>query len=280
MKKKYSPEIKWHVISQALANMKPGRLSATGKWFNWIRASALALLFSVAGLFISEASFAPLVAPLGAVARIYNRTTRIIGLAPSALSDLQENSASHTPLFFSEHNEKRPFVPPAIVKFLETYALAKYDKAFFDAIRFVQFGRVAGEIYRHTGYELMRLDIIPDFIRETHEVLSYPLGAEGRISHFLFWQPLFRINKFYYSYKGHDIFLLQKKLATLDLYGQRINGVVDTELLKAVVQFQKQMGLEITGFPDDKTVFLACQLANQSDNSLHDGDATSKSTVR
>jgi hypothetical protein len=203
--------------------------------------------------------------------RLLNQAIPVIGLNPSLSRNLQqEAAASQTPFFFAGHNEERPLIPPGVVEFLKTYSLSNYDKAFFDGIRFNQFKRVAKQIYRSTGYELISFDNIPDFIRNTHEVLSYPLGPDRKLSHFLFWRPIFRINKFYYSYKGHDIFLLQKKLAALDLYNRHPDGVVDPELLIGVVQFQKKMNLEITGYPDNKTVFLACQLASQSDTGQND----------
>jgi len=171
-------------------------------------------------------------------------------------------------LFFAGHDEEQPRVPHAIVEFLKTYSLSKYDKAFYDALRFSQFKRVAEEIYRFTGYELIRLDYVPGFIRKTHVVLSYPLGSESKESYFLFWRPPFRVKNFYYTYKGHDIFFLQKKLAALNLYDQRSDGIVGPELLYAVVQFQKQMALQLTGFPDQNTLFFICQLARQSENSF------------
>ena len=194
---------------------------------------------------------------------------RTISLTPSQSENLHHMEAFRAPLFVADHDEEMPLIPDAIVEFLSTYSLSKYESAFFDAIRFGQFKRVAQEIYRTSGYELIRLDHAPEFIRKTHVVLSSPLGPEGRTSHFLFWRPLFRMNKFYYSYKGHEVFLLQKKLATLNLYDQHANGIVGPELLSAVVRFQKQMALEITGYPGDRTVFLICQLAHKTTGMLN-----------
>jgi len=184
--------------------------------------------------------------------------------------NLQQNAASHPPLFFAGHDEETPLVPYAIAEFLKSYSLSKFENAFFDALRFRQFKRVAEDIYRSTGYELIRLDYVPGFVRETHVILSYPLGSERQESYFLFWRPLVRMNKFYYTYKGHDIFFLQKKLTALKLYDQPIDGVVGPELLYAVVQFQKQMALQLTGYPDQSTLFLICQLVSKSENSQMD----------
>jgi peptidoglycan hydrolase-like protein with peptidoglycan-binding domain len=269
MRKKQSLKIMKDINNLFLGRMKSGKLSASGKWFNVIWTLTLVLFFSAAGFFIIEASFAP----LGAVAGLYDRATRIIGLNVSAPINSHPNSVLNIPYFFPGQDEEKPVLPPVIKRFLKSYSLSNFDKAFFDAIRFVQFRRVAGDIYRSSGYELIRLDIIPESIRKKYEVLSYPLGPNGKLAHFLFWRPPFRIDKFYYSYKGHDIFLLQKKMTAINLYDGPINGVVGPDLLYAIVQFQQQMGMEITGFPDDKTVFLACQLASRSESSFKDDPA-------
>jgi hypothetical protein len=253
-------------FTAAIEHLKKNRLLSIRKISKLVSAAALALLFFAAGFSVSKLDFSS----LDFFSRLLNPATRILSFNPILPINLQRVRASHTPLFFAGHNEEKPFIPPVIVEFLKTYSLSKYDKAFFDGIRFNQFKRVAKDIYRSTGYEMIRLDNIPDFIGKTHEVLSYPLGPDRKISHFLFWRPIFRINKFYYSYKGHDIFLLQKKLAALNLYDRHADGVVDPDLLIAVVQFQNKMNLEITGYPDPRTVFLVCRLANQSDTNQKD----------
>ena len=78
------------------------------------------------------------------------------------------------------------------------------------------------------------------------------------------------MNKFYYTYKGHDVYFLQKKLAALELFDQGLDGIVGPELLYAVVQFQKQMALQLTGYPDPSTLFFICQLASKSKKELQD----------
>jgi hypothetical protein len=204
----------------------------------------------------------------GSIDKPLNQASMVSTRTPPLPVKLPQNTASQAPLFFAGHDEAQPRVPQAIVEFLQSYSLSKYANAFYDALRFSQFKRVAEQIYRSTGYELIHLDDVPGFIRKTHVVLSYPLESEGKESYFLFWRPPFKVKNFYYSYKGHDIFFLQKKLAALNLYDQHSDGIVGPELLYAVVQFQKQMALQLTGFPDQSTLFFICQLASQSENSF------------
>ncbi len=266
MKKLNSQKIYRQAAIKARNILISNKYLSTRKWPALVSAVALIVLLAALGFDfsispgLSSASFG----------RLINQATKIFTLTPSLPDNLQQNTASHPPLFFAGHDEEKPLVPYAIVEFLKTYSLSKFENAFYDALRFRQFKRVAEEIYRSTGLELIRLDHVPKFIRKTHVVLSYPLGSERQESYFLFWRPLFRIKKFYYTYKGHDIFFLQKKLAALKLYDQRLDGIVGPELLYAVVQFQKQMALQLTGYPDPSTIFFICQLARKSKNNLKD----------
>ncbi|MCP3953931.1 MAG: peptidoglycan-binding protein [Desulfobacterales bacterium] len=68
---------------------------------------------------------------------------------------------------------------------------------------------------------------------------------------------------FYYSYQGTEIRGLQEMLAKFDLYNDTIDGNVGKNLMKAVVNFQKQFGLPVSGSPDDRTLFYLC---NQVEN--------------
>ncbi len=266
MKKLYSPKINRQAATKASNTLISNKYLSTMKWSALVSAAALILLLSAFGFNfsispgLSSASFG----------RLINQATKIFTLTPSLPDNLQQNTASHSPLFFAGHDEEKPLVPYAIVEFLETYSLSKFENALYDALRFRQFKRVTEAIYRSTGFELIRLDYVPGFIRKTHVVLSYPLGSERQQSYFLFWRPLFRMNKFYYTYKGHDVYFLQKKLAALKLFDQGLDGIVGPELLYAVVQFQKQMALQLTGYPDPSTLFFICQLASKSENSPGD----------
>lgn len=261
-----SPKIYRLAGADARTDQTPNKLLSTGKWHALIAATAMILLISAAGVNFWMSPDIGLISE-GSVDKAVDQTSGAAA-ASSLPENLPRDTASQAPLFFAGHDEEQPLVPRAIVEFLKTYSLSKYENAFYDALRFSQFKRVAEEIYRFTGYELIRLDYVPEFIRKAHVILSYPLGSEGKEAYFLFWRPPFRVKNFYYTYKGHDIFFLQKKLAALRLFDQRSDGIVGPELLYAVVQFQKQMALQLTGFPDPSTLFFICQLARQSESSL------------
>jgi len=263
MEKLNSQKISRPAVTNFRHDLIPNKLLSTRKWHALVAATAIILLISAVGVNFSMSPDTGMVS----VGELLNQASKLSTRTPSLPDKLPQNTASQPPLFFAGHDEEQPRVPHAIVEFLKSYSLSKFKNAFYDALRFRQYKRVAEQIYRSTGYELIRLDYVPGFIRNTHAVLTYPLGSERKESYFLFWHPPFRVKNFYYTYKGHDIFFLQKKLAALKLYDQRSDGIVGPELLYAVVQFQKQMALQLTGFPDQNTLFFICQLANISENS-------------
>jgi hypothetical protein len=267
MKELNSPKLNRHAATKVRNALISNKYLSTAKWPALVLTAALILLLSASGF---DFSISPVLSS-DYFGKLTNNASKIFTPTPSLPDNLQQNTASHAPLFFAGHDEDKPLVPYAVVEFLKTYSLSKFENAFYDALRFRQFKRVTEEIYRSTGYELIRLDYVPGFIRKAHVVLSYTLVTEGPESYFLFWRPLFRLNKFYYTYKGLDIFFLQKKLAAIKLYDQDLDGIVGPELLYAVVQFQKQMALQLTGYPDPGTLFLICQLAGKSQKSLIDG---------
>ena len=267
MKELNSPKLNRQEATKVRNTLISNNYLSTAKWPALILTGALILLLSASGF---DFSISPLLSS-AYLGKLTNNASEIFTPTPPLPNNLQKNTASHAPLFFAGHDEDKPLVPYAIVEFLKTYSLSKFENAFYDALRFRQFERVTEKIYRSSGYELIHLDYVPGFIRKTHVVLSYPLVTEGPESYFLFWRPLFRMNKFYYTYKGLDIFFLQKKLAAIKLYDQDLDGIVGPELLYAVVQFQKQMALQLTGYPDPSTLFLICQLASEPENNLIDG---------
>ena len=44
----------------------------------------------------------------------------------------------------------------------------------------------------------------------------------------------------------------------IELYDYNLDGIVGPKLMTAVNEFQQNMGLTVTGFPDERTVFLLC----------------------
>jgi pyruvate carboxylase len=156
------------------------------------------------------------------------------------------------------HSGHNSVVPESVIDFLGKYNLAKYRKQFFEALQANRFTEISKTIFEETGYMLVRLNHVSDDIKKKYGTLQNISNVEDHQDVYLFWRPPVIFKKFYYYYEGEEVLALQKMMAKMHLYTARLDGKVGKNLMMAVVGFQKQMGLPVTGFPDSKTIFLLC----------------------
>ncbi len=152
--------------------------------------------------------------------------------------------------------DQRDETPEPVAQFLKAYNLDHFAGSFFEALKNDRLKAITESMFYQSGFRLIKLDYLPSFISETFGALAYPLKPGGKDSFFLFWKPIIRFDKFYYNHTDQDIFWLQEMLARINLYHGRLDGIVGKYLMKAVIQFQKKMRLPITGYPDERTIFL------------------------
>ena len=152
-------------------------------------------------------------------------------------------------------------IPEAILSFLQAYGLSDFDQAFFEAVEKDRLKEISDLIYVQTGYQMVQLDKVSDDIRNYYSVLSLLPKRDKNGQYLLFWQPEVMINKFHLHYKGDEIGKLEQLLSTVKLYNYTLDGLVGSRLMTAVNRFQRQMGLSVSGFPDERTIFLLCQAA-------------------
>ena len=157
-----------------------------------------------------------------------------------------------------EINRKTSSLKMPVADFLKAYELSTHENLFFTALKTGRFQQASETIFSKTGYQLICLEQISDQVKSKYGVLSYPKAATGKTVYFLFWKPAFTLKKFYYSYRGSEIQKLQKELVKINLYQYHLDGIVGKKLMRAVVHFQKQIALPVTGYPDEKTIFLLC----------------------
>ncbi len=164
--------------------------------------------------------------------------------------------------------ETEPEVSAAMVSFLTAYGLADFAPALEKAIKEKQTGDMARQIQARTGLQLIRLHHLPGFVKQKYDILTGPGNTPEAQMHYLFWKPNPQIDHFYFGYRGKEIILLQRQLSRHGLYTFHIDGIVGQILHKSVKEFQRQMNLDTTGFPDPETVFL---LANSENIALGKG---------
>ena len=150
-------------------------------------------------------------------------------------------------------------IPRSVIDFLSEYKLLNYREPFFKALKTGRFQELKQDIFEKTGYMCVRLNKVSDHIQKAYGTLKYISNLNGHQHFYLFWRPPLIFKKFYYYYQGEEILKLQKFLAKINLYSGLLDGIVGKKLMLAVVNYQKQTGLSVTGYPDEKTIFLLCQ---------------------
>ncbi|MCP4714360.1 MAG: AAA family ATPase [Deltaproteobacteria bacterium] len=153
---------------------------------------------------------------------------------------------------------RTPPMPAAVSAFLGAYDLTSYSVQFRNALLNNRLDEFCDTITAEQGLQLVCLAREPSRLREQYGVLSWPGKSDGRDNHYLFWKPTLTIESFYYGYQGDEIIKLQELLQKAGLYIYEPDGDVGNNLMKAVVQFQQQENLPLSGFPDREFIFRLC----------------------
>ena len=186
-------------------------------------------------------------------------------LAAVNRSTVGRAAAPVQPLRSSYHGEL-PALDSAVTAFLSVYQLDAYAAAFQQALKDGRLESLAHRIYSEKGYQLISLESVPDKIRKRYGALAFSLSPGASPTWLLFWRPKLHLKRFYYSYQGEEIFTLQQRFAELQLYQYKLDGIVGPRLMEAVVTFQEQQGIPVTGFPDPVTLFWMCHLQEEIAN--------------
>lgn len=178
-------------------------------------------------------------------------------LPPSmATSGQQEIAGFDGTQPFAQEAEADRAIPDAVSDFLAAYGLSDYETVFFEAMEKDRLDEIAEVIFEETGYQIVQVDSIPDDINHDYGTLRFFSEQAGKASHLLFWKPKVRVTKFYLGYQGEEIRVLEELLMDVRLYDYNLDGIVGPKLMTAVNEFQQEMGLTVTGFPDERTIFL------------------------
>jgi general secretion pathway protein A len=178
-------------------------------------------------------------------------------------TDLRESylkEVSSTKIYPEQKEEALPDNPKnstdAVYAFLQPFGLARYTDKFRWALAHKEVTTFAHDLFHNTGYQLIELNHLNKHIRQSFGVLSLPKGVNKGPVHYVVWRPSIHIKKFYFYYQGVEIYYLQSLLARADVYHDKLDHIVGPHLMQAVVDFQKQNDLPVTGFPDSRTLFL------------------------
>jgi general secretion pathway protein A len=257
-------EITRRIVSEAQRDLYP-REPMSIKWRLAWGLSAILILCLAGGLFLPEIVFKiPWIETNTHLnLSVINNAIRDKGLLPQTgatvirrkIPVLQGGEA------FSSETQQDRRIPEAVSNFLASYGLSDFGGVFVEALEARRLRELADSIFDKTGYQMVELDRGPDKIRNHYGTLSLYAGQEGKEKYILFWRPKIKVTKFYLGYEGEEIRSLQKLLADGGLYKYKIDGIVGPQLIAAVNRLQDAGGLNVTGFPDEKTIFVLCQTA-------------------
>jgi general secretion pathway protein A len=249
-------EITGKIVTEAYTDLHPKKLTLLKKPF--ILTASMMLVLSVFGGIVYSGfnRYIPGISSIaGNEAILKPDKTRFKPQIPDA-AFLSMNYTDDKP----ENSSLRHIViPESVSNFLKEYKLVQYKLLFFNALKTDRFQEITELIYKKTGNMLIMLDHVSDQLENKYGTLKYVSSSANLPKFYLFWRPPIIVKKFYYYYKGEEILSLQKIMAKIGLYTAKMDGKVGKNLMLAVVDFQKQMGLSVTGYPDKKTIFLLCQ---------------------
>lgn len=226
------PQISRKVVTEAQRDLHPGNYVSVNRRLAWGFFSVLVLCLSVGAFFPGNVfEIAPPAPP-----------------APDGEPNISSpDSHSHTDV---RHN--------AVADFLAGYDLSGFQEAFLAGMKEKRLDEVAGSIQEATGYEMVRFDA-KDRIPDGYGVLNLSGGENGCERRILFWKPCIRVTRFYLGYHGKEIMKLQELFADVKLYNFSLDGIVGLRLVTSVNRFQDAVGLDVTGLPDEKTIFMLCR---------------------
>ncbi len=190
------------------------------------------------------------------------------GLATLGLNRPLQTSLSSTPPPASQKTTtgtiaQNSIVPEAVTTFLQGYNLLEYAQPFWRGIENGNLHTIRQEIQKSTGLEIVTLPCLPKSLQNM-DVLQISTRLDKLPRFLFFWQPQLVIDDFYYNFQGNKIVQLQYMLAAGHYYQGAIDGIVGRKLLQAIIDFQVDMGLSLSGLPDQPTLFVLCSLTTPS----------------
>ena len=247
-----SREIDSYVVKIAYQDLFPNRNSKT---IRWLTAAGISIIF------LGAVAWGTLEHKMGwPLFQLSSNQSSFPSPKPdSALKDdnaFKQKTATTTR--FNADETQDPFSkqsPDAVDAFLQPFGLNQWAAKFRQALTHGEMMAFGAELFQNTGYQLVELSRLNSNIRKNFGVLSLPNETTKTSIYYVLWRPTILITNFYYYYQGVEINYLQSLLARANFYHDKLDNIVGPHLMQAVVKFQEQMGLPVTGFPDDRTLF-------------------------
>ncbi|MCD4755071.1 MAG: AAA family ATPase [Deltaproteobacteria bacterium] len=246
-------EISGRIVTDAQRDLHPGERVFISRRLAWGLPGALVFCAAVGILFPNTFSMVPWTGQDDHISM--SIVSDGIGGMLKKSVPLQSREASASS---DENSQGAGSVPAVVIDFLKGYGLSEFGSTLYEAMKEDRLHEVACAIFEQTGYQMVQLDRDPVNIRDRYGLLSMADKQRGSKSYLLFWKPGLNVTKFYLGYQGQEIKKLQELLAAQRLYNYSLDGIVGPRLVAAVNCCQDAFGLEVTGLPDPRTIFLLC----------------------
>ena len=151
------------------------------------------------------------------------------------------------------------------IQYLQQFGLSELYEDFLEAINKNSFLKFDGILQKKYGLKVL-VSSNEIFTENDNEIWSFI--AENNKMWLTLWKPEISLNAFYQGYYSRDIELLQNHLQSEGYYRSSIDGLVGEKTIVAVAKFQKTIGLNASGFPDEMTLY---QLQKRYQSSINIG---------
>ncbi|MEW5774241.1 MAG: AAA family ATPase [Thermodesulfobacteriota bacterium] len=143
--------------------------------------------------------------------------------------------------------------PKAYRDFLEGVGLASMLDVFGSAVE----GKNLNVFKRAlpSQVQLLEFERLPSEGKAAYASFPWKQHAGGDPAWIVAWRPPLVITDFYYGYRSPDILQMQRMLKKLGYYWGADDGMVGPVTWRAINEFQKDMKLRRTMWPDPETVF-------------------------
>ncbi|OSM04315.1 AAA family ATPase [Magnetofaba australis] len=146
-------------------------------------------------------------------------------------------------------------ISPELQQFMAGNGLENYATLMSKALRDGWLPVAARRIGDQTGKRLAAMRELPKGVSSRYGVLTHKEG-DGRTQYLFFWKPEQNIDDVYYGSRGADVKRLQSLLKRAGHYPAEVDGIAGRYTIKALVNFQRQYGLEPTGQINGATLYL------------------------
>jgi len=166
---------------------------------------------------------------------------------------LTQDAKNETNKEDAQKGEKPREFPRAYREFLEGVGLASMLEVFGSAVE----GKSLDVFKRAlpSQVQLLEFDRLPREGKAAHASFPWKQHVGSDPAWIVAWRPPLVIRDFYYGYRSQDILELQRMLKKLGYYWGADDGMVGPVTWRAINEFQKDMKLRRTMWPDPETVF-------------------------